>query len=246
MTGPRPTPIRRSLRLLSLFAATSCLAGCAGFVASAFAPEGAAVNLSSLGPAPTSLDALLPHGSYEVRLWEESFYCSDLPLDELLAGGVRDGQFLHVQLLWWPKAGQTPVRPDSTNVVLRYVVVSDGKVGLYGGGGFAWPRGRAGTHPMTLVIRGSNLVLLAFSEGFVDPLTPARLEGTVQVRPDDETTRRYRRGVSQLVTDALSESRWVDATGRPLDADQVLALLRPVSDTSAARAAGIDGSVASR
>lgn len=239
----------RTLRTIALLAAALPLSGCANWVAATFAPDGAALEVSSIGAAPARMEALLPHASYEVRLWEESFCASDVPLDALLAGGVRDGQFLHVQLLWFPKAGRTPVHADALNVVLRYIVVSDGKVGLYGGGGFAWPRGAPGTQPMTLVVRSSTLALLAKSEGFVDPLTPASIEGTLVARPDEETTRRYRRGMSQIVTDATGESRWVDAEGTPLSADQVLALLRSgegVSEAISASAATIEEATGSR
>lgn len=238
-----------ALPVLALFSACAALGGCTGWIASSFAPEGASLALSSLGPEPARMEALLPHSSYEVRLWEESFYCSDLPLEEVLAGNVREGQFLHAQLLWQPKAGRTPVHSDATNVVIRYVIVSDGKVGLYGGGGFAWPRGRPGTQPMTLVIRSSNLALLAHSEGFVDPLTPVRIEGTVSARPDEATTRRFRRGVSQIVTDALDESLWVDGSGTPIAPDQVLALMFPAEGSSsriAASAVSTESSTASR
>lgn len=214
------------LRPVALLLAALPPTGCANWVAATFAPDGAQLEVASIGAAPARMEALLPHAAYEVRLWEESFCASDVPLEQLVAGGVRDGQFLHLQLLWIPKAGRTPVHADALNVVIRYVIVSEGKVGLYGGGGFAWPRGAPGTQPMTLVVRSSTLALLAKSDGFVDPLTPASIEGTLVARPDEETTRRYRRGMSQIVTDAIGESRWVDAEGAPLSDDQVLALLR--------------------
>jgi hypothetical protein len=242
-------PAPHTLRVIPVLLAALPLSGCANWVAATFAPQGAAIDVASIGADPARMQAVLPYASYEVRLWEESFCASDVPLEALLAGGVRDGQFLHVQLLWFPKAGRTPVHADALNVVLRYIVVSDGKVGLYGGGGFAWPRGTPGTQPMTLVVRSSTLALLARSEGFVDPLTPASIEGTLVAPPDEETTRRYRRGMSQIVTDAVGRSRWVDAEGAPLSTDQVLALLRAgegVSDAISVSAATIDGATGSR
>jgi hypothetical protein len=217
-----------------LAAATSGLGGCTGFFEATFAPDGAAVSIEGLGEDPRRLDGVLPFGSYAVLPSESSLVAGDVPLEELLAGEVRNGQFLHAQLLWIPKPGMTPVDPTATNVVLRYVIVVDGAVGVYGGGGFAWPRGTPGEGPVTLALRGSSLSLLAATEGFVDPLTPAEMTGTIALGYDPESTRRYRRGMSQLVTNGFGAARWVDGGDRPIDLAQVLAIVAPSETDSAA------------
>lgn len=233
--------MRHTLRLLTLALSPIAFGGCAGWVDHLFAPDGAQLHIEALGPAPATLEGTLPYGSYANLPAEQSFFLSDVPLEAILEGGVQEGQFLHCQLIWLPKPGMTPVDPTSTNVVLRYVVVSEGQVGVYGGGGFAWPRGKPGSAPMSLVVRGSSLALVACTEGFVDPLTPARLTGTIFVDLNETTTRQYRRGVSQIVTDAMGESRWVDGTGLPMSVDQVLALVR-ISDASASSTDAATGS----
>jgi hypothetical protein len=226
--------LRTSLLSGAVAAATFCLGGCAGFFESTFAPDGAAVSIEGLGDDPRRLDGVLPFGSYAVLPSESSLVAGDVPLEDLLTGEVRNGQFLHAQLLWIPKPGMTPVDPTAMNVVLRYVIVVDGAVGVYGGGGFAWPRGTPGEGPVTLSLRGSSLSLLAATEGFVDPLTPAEMTGTIALGYDPESTRRYRRGMSQLVTNSFGAARWVDGSERPLDLAHVLAIVAPSETHSAA------------
>lgn len=212
------------------------VAGCGSWWTSTFGGEGAEVRVEGQGASPVALDGVLPYGAYAAAEADHTLYVSDLPLDELLGGGVRNGQFLHAQLLWLPLPGRTPVDESAMNLTLRYVVVSEGEVGVYGGGGFAWPFGTPGEGDLTLSIEGSSLSLLAKSAGFTDLLSPARLTGTVTAKFDADETRRFRRGVSQVVTDALGASRWVDAHDRPLspaEVDQVIALADVASASNA-------------
>jgi hypothetical protein len=241
----------RALRLGAIVVGVASLSGCAGWWQSTFASEGGEVRLEGLGTTPLTLDGVLPFGAYAAAVADHTFYVSDVPLETLLKGGVRNGQFLHVQLMWLPYPGRTPVDETATNLIIRYVVVSEGQVGVYGGGGFAWPRGEAGKEDVSLVIEGSSLALLAKSDGFTDLLTPARLTGTIYAKLDDDATRRFRRGVSQLVTDGLGATRWVDGQRQPLSADQVVALVSLVmpdagAAASAASAATTAGATDSR
>ena len=87
----------------------------------------------------------------------------------------------------------------------------DDQVGLYGGGGFGWPRGTPGKTGFGLNISGSNLALLESTDGFRDLLTPARLSGLIGAPLDETVAIRMRDAVSQIVTDRLGSPRWVDA-----------------------------------
>jgi hypothetical protein len=184
--------------------------GCSSWWKSTFPADGGEVRIEGLGTDRFALDGLLPHGAYAANEADHSFYLSDVPLEDLLAGRVRNGQFMHCRLLWIPLPGRTPVDATACNLTIRYVVVSEGEVGVYGGGGFAWPKGDLGKEDATLLIEGSSLALLARSDGFTDLLTPAQLTGTIAARLDEDATRRFRRGVSQLVTDGLGATRWVN------------------------------------
>jgi hypothetical protein len=203
------------------------VSGCNGWIDRSLASQGAEVRLEGLGPTPAAIDVVLPYGSYATNPADDALFASDVPLESLLAGNVTQGQFLHAQLLWIPKPGNTPVDPTATNVTLRYVLIVDGHVGIYGGAGFAWPSGTPGQTELLLQVEGSSMALLACTDGFRDPLTPAQLTGTIMLNPDGEATRRYRRAVSQIVTDSLGASRWVDSTNRPIAPVDALAFVFP-------------------
>jgi len=138
-----------------------------------------------------------------------TFIVSDRPASELLEGTIADGQVVHLHVLWRPKAGATPMDATATNVSIRQVVFSRGEIGVYGGAGFATVKGKPGEKLMSLAIKEASLELLESTPGFVDPLSPARLTGTVTAEQDLMRTRRLYFNVSQMVTDALGKSRFV-------------------------------------
>src|SRR5439155_2608094 len=70
-----------------------------------------------------------------------SFMLSSVPPDQLTKGKVDNALILHIELLWEPKAGQTPMDSSATNASIRYVLISNGEMGIYGGAGFALPEG---------------------------------------------------------------------------------------------------------
>ncbi|MBT8484400.1 MAG: hypothetical protein HKO59_13875 [Phycisphaerales bacterium] len=146
---------------------------------------------------------------------ETSFLLTDIPVDDLLKGRVRDGQVLHVQLLWTPKAGATPMDPTATNVSVRHVIMTDGEVGLYGGAGFALPSHAPGRSVLSLQLRDTSVRLLDATDGFRDPLSPARIRGGFTATLDDRLTQRLQRAASQLVTNALGHRTYVDAASPP-------------------------------
>ena len=158
---------------------------------------------------PVRVDLDFPGGIYTVEPSELSMYASDLALEQLLEGTVAQGQILHAQLLWSPLPGSTPVDPTATNLTLRLVLISDGEMGLYGGAGFAWPRGTIGEESIELDIVGSTLTLLHSTEGFRDLLSPMMIVGRLKADHDPVMTLRTRQAASQLVTDMLGTTQWV-------------------------------------
>lgn len=205
--------------MLATLALASAIAagGCGGALRWWAAPQGAEVTVEGLGNRPGELASELPISVYAVRPAEETHWSSDRSLEELARGDFDSARFLHVQLLWEPIAGKTSIASTATNVVARLVIVSGDEIGVYAGGGFAWPWGDPGDDDRTLVITGSSLSLIARTKGFVDLLSPAEITGTVVSRHDPDGTVRWRRAVSQIVTNRLDEAQWVDGSGRPMD-----------------------------
>jgi hypothetical protein len=170
------------------------------------------VTLTSRTATPVQLTTSFAHGAYTVDPAKTSLILSTVSLDRLADRDFDQAEVVHVEFLWRPRAGRTPVSADATNLSIRYVVLVDDQIGLYGGGGFGWPRGTAGDGGFGVTISGSNLALLDSTDGFRDLLTPARLAGRLDAILDETTAIRLRDVISQIVTDGLGRTRWVDAT----------------------------------
>ncbi len=171
------------------------------------APE--RLEFTSLGDTPRTFPTALGVGTYSLELANTSFILSDLTPAQLQETTDLYGYVLHVDLMWLPKAGKTAIDPAATNTSIRLVVIAGKELGLYGGGGFAWPTGVSGEPEYGVDIVGSNVSLLAATPGFVDLLSPAQLTGRLRCRFDDAQTRQMRRSTSQLLSNALKRVQWV-------------------------------------
>ena len=200
-SGRRTSTWKTAAAVLMAFVATSC------------APQSpfGLVTVTSRTAQPVQLTGSFGFGAYTVDPSKVSLILSTIPLETLASGDFEEAQVVHVQMLWKPRPGRTPVNSESTNLSIRYVVLVDGQVGVYGGGGFGWPRGTPGKTGFGLNISGSNLALLESTDGFRDLLTPARLSGQIGAPLDETVAIRMRDAVSQIVTDRLGSPHWVDA-----------------------------------
>lgn len=140
---------------------------------------------------------------------DTSFWLSDVAVDDLLAGRVEEGQIVHIDLLWIPKAGSTPMDSSATNASIRYIIISHGQVGLYVGAGFALPSNDLNEDSVTITLRDASLELMESTEGFIDLLTPAQLSGRFSAQRNIEQVRELHVSLSQFVTDALGKTRFV-------------------------------------
>jgi hypothetical protein len=140
---------------------------------------------------------------------DTSFVLSDVSARDLVGGAVRNGQVMHIQLLWLPKPGATPMDSTATNASIRHVIISNGEVGVYAGAGFALPSGKPGDRTLKLSVRDASVRLLEATDGFTDPLSPARITGTFTAVNDPREVRRLKNAVSQFVTNAMQETRLV-------------------------------------
>ncbi|MSR43830.1 MAG: hypothetical protein EXS15_00515 [Phycisphaerales bacterium] len=185
-----------------------CLVGCM-FAAGCGVGAVGRLEVTSMGDSPRTLVTDLGVSTYALELANTSFMMSDITQETLQDSTSIYGHVLHVELLWVPKAGHTAVDPAATNTSIRLVVFSGKEIGVYGGGGFAWPTGEPGEPQYGLDIVGSNVSLLAATSGFIDLLSPAQLTGRLTSRLDDAKTRQMRRATSQCVTNALKRVQWV-------------------------------------
>ncbi|MBL9140800.1 MAG: hypothetical protein JNK53_02935 [Phycisphaerae bacterium] len=190
-------------------------AGAAAALTLAFAggcstPNGGTVVTTGLGDDPVRLESTFKGGYFSIEAAQTTVTLSSIPYEELARGTAVNGAFLHIEVLWRPKAGATAVVPSATNLSIRMVVVSNGEVGVYGGGGFGWiDDGTEDDTGIGIDITGSALSLLDRTPGFVDLLSPATVIGEVGAVKGVEEARAYIRAASQLVTNKLGRVRYV-------------------------------------
>jgi len=167
----------------------------------------------SLGGETVYLDGVCDLAYYgDPTAPETSYIMASVPLEQMRRGEVTDGLIIHIDLLWLPAAGKTPMDISATNVSIRYVVVAGGEVGVYGGAGFALPAGSPGGRSSTLTLWDASMELLDATDGFVDLLSPARLTGRLTAHHDVDRARQIRREASNLVSQALGYNRIVQLT----------------------------------
>ena len=117
---------------------------------------------------------------------EGDIWMTDIPLELLESGEFQDGLILHFQVLWTPLAGKTPLASTSTNLSIKLFIVSDGEVGIYGGGGYCWLSGNP-EDGMTLYIEDATIAIQTQGDRFADLLTPATMLGKVHSIADPMT-----------------------------------------------------------
>ena len=126
---------------------------------------------------------------------EGDIWMTDIPMDDLVSGDFDTGQIIHLQLLWTPVAGKTPLESTSTNLAIKQYIISNGAVGVYGGGGFCWPTG-APEKGISLYIEEANLSLQNSNGNFNDLLSPASITGRVQSTPNNTIARQIANAAS--------------------------------------------------
>ena len=193
--------------LLAGAASAMPLGGCS------FSDRVGEMEMVSLGPSSRAFGREFTVGRYAMRESENSFWFSDVPLEALTAAEgselPKDAVFLHAQLVWIPKAGNTPMQSSATNLVLRVLVLSNGEAGLYGGAAFATPDGDPGDETVALSFEEGSMTLLEKTPGFIDLLSPAALSGSLTAQLSEQDANRWRRAVSQLAANAFGRPMWV-------------------------------------
>ncbi|MCA9291835.1 MAG: hypothetical protein KDA25_11955 [Phycisphaerales bacterium] len=183
--------------------AISLLGGCSSRAAGR-------LSLQSFGDEPAVLAGRYVVAVYDYdRAGRTTFYLSEVPLDELTDGRPADAQVVHIELLWQPRPGRTPMDDSATNVTIRQVLFAGDEVGVYGGAGFGRPLDRLGSKRLALAIDDASMRLVERTERFADRLGLATMSGTVTARRDAAKVQRIAHALNQHVTNAIGRTRIV-------------------------------------
>ncbi|MAY74418.1 MAG: hypothetical protein CMJ31_06775 [Phycisphaerae bacterium] len=193
-------PTNRCLFLAfgAIIAATSALtAGCGGF--------------GALGGRSTQLDSaqfpvrLKPN--FTTRVYtpisenEADVYLTDLPesaFDDPNELSRSSGQLVHVHMFLRPRAGRTPVDTTACTATVRYIVLAEGRVGVYTGGGFLFPRGAPGGKHFAATMADGALRLYAKGPGFVDRVGSGEFDISFRARNDERVSELLQRTADRL------------------------------------------------
>lgn len=134
---------------------------------------------------------------------------TDLPVDRILnpMDTLQDvsGSIVHIHLFLMPKAGRTPIDDSACNSTVRHMIIAQGAMGLYGGGGFLFPEDDADGRTFSATLEDASLRLVRKGPAFADRLNgPARAHGSFSAVRDDARTRALQARFGRL-SDAMSE-----------------------------------------
>jgi hypothetical protein len=220
--GCTPAPRRLPQRVRGLFGA-GIAAGLSAVLLSAAGLSGCAIAPMP-GARSVTLESKLSQARYEptfsrlVFLSDDGvtadFFLTDLP-DEALAPDAPlaglSGNLMYVKLFVQPAPGMTPIDDGACSVIVNLLVIADGRVGRYGGGGFMLPWGTPKSQQFGGTLDGGTLRLLSAASGFRDPLGPVDLTASFRATRDAAMARRLAaryeallRGLTPVKVDAGS------------------------------------------
>lgn len=115
-----------------------------------------------------------------------------------------EGSILRVRMFLQPRAGRTPIDYTASNASATLIVLSGGRIGVYGGGGFILPSARPGGKSFSGSLRDATLKPTGATPGFVDLLGPSDLSGRVSATRDDEAASRLAAWIGAVVGELAS------------------------------------------
>jgi len=101
-----------------------------------------------------------------------------------------------------PRAGRTPIATTAVTATVRCMVVANGQVGVYGGGGFFNKSGTAGDDTFGGAVNQASLYLLHASPSFNDLMGPCEYSGSFMARKDDVSAAALARMMRVLMAQA--------------------------------------------
>lgn len=135
-------------------------------------------------------------------------YLTDLPREYLARGtdlsGVS-GHLVHINMFILPKPGRTPIDAQASNAAIRWILIADGEVGIYSGGGFVLPAGKPGGNTFRARVRRATLKLESSSDFFNDALGPTRMFASFRAPKDEAYTRLVAARFEELVADSKDQ-----------------------------------------
>jgi len=99
------------------------------------------------------------------------------------------GHLIHIHMFIVPKAGKTPIEYTAANTTITHIILADGAMGVYRGGGFLLPSGKPGRSSFGGKMAQATLRPVSATSGFVDLLNWNEASGQINASLDEATSR---------------------------------------------------------
>lgn len=153
---------------------------------------------------------VLPIGAYLAESESAAtVYLTDLDAAALDRGSDLSrisGRIVQIRLFLNPSPGSTPVVTTACSATVRHIILANGSIGVYGGGGFLDPSGRIGDVRISGSLRGTTARLTGSAGAFSDRLGASNLDAHFSVRRDDALAKRIGARVDDILL-AVGEKR---------------------------------------
>lgn len=129
-------------------------------------------------------------------------YLTDLPRNRLARGtdlSDTSGHLIQINMFLTPLPGRTPIDPTASNASIRWIIIAQGEIGVYSGGGFVLPSELPGEDVYAAQVQGATLELTARTPRFRDALGSSRMHATVRVPKDDAYARLLAARVEEII-----------------------------------------------
>ena len=194
---------RHSTTFVVLASLSATLAGCSGWGLSG--GSGKLTSVESGAALGTTFSTRVYRGT-EKNVAD--IFLTDLPESVWTQGGdVSDlaGSIVHIRMFISPQAGSTPIASTANTATVRWLVLSKGRVGVYGGGGFFANSEEVGEKELSGRLSGASLRLVQGGPGFADRLGPSLLSMSVQSVQDEPRAIAISRAMESIMESSKSQ-----------------------------------------
>ncbi len=109
------------------------------------------------------------------------------------------GRIVQINMFLRPAAGTTPVSSNACSATVRHIILANGSIGIYSGGGFLSPSGHVGDAKFSGSLKGATMRLSGSSGNFVDRLGAAVMRADFTARRDEAMAKRIAARVDDVL-----------------------------------------------
>lgn len=145
----------------------------------------------------------LPFGVYLAETTNSAtIYLTDLDSVALDTGtdlSEVSGRIVQISMFLRPAVGSTPMASTACSATVRHIILVNGNIGVYAGGGFMSPTGKVGDAKFSGSVKGATMRLSGSSGNFVDRLGAATLRADFSARRDEALAKRIAARVDDVL-----------------------------------------------